>query len=251
MKQIDLNCDLGESYGKFSSDHDAGIMPFISSCNIAAGFHSGDPHSISRTIQLALKNKVAIGAHPSFPDLQGFGRRVMHLSKGELISCVQYQVAAVKGMTEAVGGTLHHVKPHGALYNYASKDKDTAVAIAEALAEWLPGVKLYAPWKSALADAALEMNMEVAFESFADRKYEDDRSLRSRQKEGAVLSNDIEVLDQVDLLTSENKVITFTGAEIDMKTDTICLHSDTKGALELAGKIYNHLKEHGVHVRPV
>jgi UPF0271 protein len=133
IQKIDLNCDLGESYGLYDGTRDKAIMPYLSSCNIACGFHSGDPSTIMRTIRLAMEHGVAIGAHPSYPDLQGFGRRVMHLSASEIEAIVLYQVGALKTMTEALGGRLHHVKPHGALYNHAAADEETARGVVNAL----------------------------------------------------------------------------------------------------------------------
>lgn len=248
MKTIDLNCDLGESYGKFSSAYDEQIMPFISSCNIAAGFHSGDPKMIDRTIQLALKHDVAIGAHPSYPDLQGFGRRIMQLSEEEIRAVIRYQVSAVKGMAEAHGAALHHIKPHGALYNHASADPDVADAVMSAWSDWIEEIPVYAPYDSELAHAASKRGIEVIFESFADRCYEEDGSLRSRAKEGALITDKEKVLQQIHKLVFEEEVVAFGGKTIPQPARTICLHSDTTGAIGLARAINDYLSQNGVEI---
>jgi len=246
MRRIDLNCDMGESYGKYVSVYDAEIMPFISSCNIACGFHSGDPLTIQKTIKLALEHNVNIGAHPSFPDLQGFGRRQMKLGSEELQAAVRFQVSAVKGMTEALGGQLSHVKPHGALYNLAAKDEQTAQAIVEAVKSISGEVVIYAQPELMLEKAVLENGMKVRREVFADRRYEPDLTLRSRSFEDAVIHEKDEVLNQIKQMILENRVQTVSGAFKEINADTICLHSDTKGSAELAKDIYEFLKENDV-----
>ncbi|MEX0720435.1 MAG: 5-oxoprolinase subunit PxpA [Balneolaceae bacterium] len=248
MMQIDLNCDMGESYGNYVSGQDEFIMPYISSCNIACGFHSGDPVTITKTIELALRNDVAVGAHPSYPDLQGFGRRVMNLTEEEIESCVLYQVSALKGMTESLGGKLHHVKPHGALYNQASTDESTANAIVEAILKVDLNLILYAPDKSTLAVIARKKGLKVRGEVFADRCYEDDLCLRSRTLDGAVLHKRDEVLAQLDLMIRKGAVKTFGGKEISITVQTICLHSDTSGSAELAKEIHDFLISQNVEI---
>lgn len=242
MKKIDLNCDMGESYGKNSSGNDAAIMPYISSCNVACGFHSGDPSAIARTIKLALENEVAVGAHPSYPDLQGFGRRVMNLKGEDLQHCILYQISAIKGMTEAFGGKLHHVKPHGALYNYAFKDEETAKDIVKTMIKTDPNLTLYAPDRSILADVARAYDIRLKSEVFADRRYNEDLSLQSRSVEGAVLHKEEEVLKQLESMILNGEVVTSVGTKIPIKAETVCLHSDTRGSEDLAKKIYEFLK---------
>lgn len=239
---------MGESYGKYVSHQDEQIMPFISSCNIACGFHSGDPFTIQKTIKLAIKHEIAIGAHPSYPDLQGFGRRVMKISGDELKACILYQVAALKGMTESLGGKLHHVKPHGALYNFASSDKQTATTVVEAILETDKKLKLYAPDKSALADIAREKGLEVRAEVFADRRYEDNLLLRSRKLEGAVLHEQKSVLEQLESMILKKKVRTYSGKEFPIKAQTVCLHSDTPGSAKLAKEIHDFLISKNVEI---
>lgn len=247
INQIDLNCDLGEFYGMYDERRDARIMPYISSCNIACGFHSGDPATIAKTIKLALKNDVAIGAHPSYPDLQGFGRRVMNLSAEELEACVLYQVSALKGMTEALGDSLHHVKPHGALYNHAAKNEATAVGIIRAIVQIQEDMLIYAPANSVLSEVATDAGLKVRSEVFSDRKYEDDLSLRSRSLEDAVLHKKEEVISQLSGFL-KGTVNTHGDLELPIKAETICLHSDTEGAEELAKEIHDYLEKQDVTI---
>lgn len=247
ISKLDINCDLGEFYGIYDERRDSKIMPYISSCNIACGFHSGDPVAIQKTIRLALENDVAIGAHPSYPDLQGFGRRIMNLSPEELEACVLYQVSALKGMTESQGGTLHHVKPHGALYNHASKDEDTALGIVKAIVQVKPGMLIYAPANSVLSSVAKDAGLQVRSEVFADRRYEDDLSLRSRKLDGAVLHQKKDVLKQLGNFL-KGKVETYGYMELPIEAETICLHSDTERAEVLAADIHEFLDQRNVEV---
>ncbi|MEX0722365.1 MAG: 5-oxoprolinase subunit PxpA [Gracilimonas sp.] len=247
ISKIDLNCDIGEFYGTYDESRDSKIMPYISSCNIACGFHSGDPVAISKTIKLALEHEVAIGAHPSYPDLQGFGRRVMNLTQEELEASVLYQISALKGMTEALGGTLHHVKPHGALYNFAAKDEETAIGVVKAIVKIQEGMVIYAPAKSILSEVASDAGLKVRSEVFADRRYEDDLSLRSRKLEGAVLVNKEDVLKQLAGFL-DGVVHTHDGLNLPIEADTLCLHSDTEGAEELAKEIHDFLIENDVRI---
>ncbi len=248
LVKIDLNCDLGESYGKNSSQYDAAIMPYLSSCNIACGFHSGDPLNIQKTIELALMHNVAIGAHPSFPDLQGFGRRMMHLSTEELQACLLYQITALKGMTEALGGRLHHIKAHGALYNFAAKDETTAQVIAETVKRIDPKLYVYGLPNSILRKACEKLEIKFKKEAFSDRAYNNDLSLRSRKLEGAVLHQKEAVLEQVHSIVLKSEVYSYEGEMHSLEADTICLHSDTLGSVELAKNIHQTLVENGVEI---
>ena len=236
--RIDINCDLGEWYGKRNLAIEKAIMPYISSCNIACGFHSGDPLTIEKTILLALEHNVKIGAHPSYPDLQGFGRRNMSLSKDELTACVRYQVSALKGMVEALGGKVHHVKPHGALFNFAAKDKMSANAIGEAISSIDNSLIWYGLSGSQIEEIAPMYNLTFWNEVFADRRYEDDLSLRSRNLDGAVLHDTKTVIQQVNDFVHKNEVMTYNGLQKTIQADTICIHSDTSGAVELAQAIF-------------
>ena len=248
---MDLNCDLGESYGKMTSQYDEIIMPYLSSCNIACGFHSGDPMTIERTIQMALQQDVAIGAHPSFPDLQGFGRRVMHIPPAELTAIIRYQIAALKGMTEALGGRLHHVKPHGALYNFAAKNEAAAQAVIDAIKSIDEQLIVYGLPNSFLEEKAKQANLIFAKEAFADRRYERDGSLRARTHEGAVIEQENEVLAQVKMIVEKKQIETHDGKIIPLEADTICLHSDTQGAARLAHQIHEMLTSNGIKIHPI
>lgn len=248
---MDLNCDLGESYGKMTSQYDEIIMPYLSSCNIACGFHSGDPMTIERTIKMATDHGIAIGAHPSFPDLQGFGRRVMHIPQADLTAIIRYQIAALKGMTQALGGTLHHVKPHGALYNFAAKNEAAAQAIVDATKSIDEKLIVYGLPNSFLEKKTKEAGLGFAKEAFADRRYEHDGSLRARTHEGAVIEQEDEVLNQVRMIVKEKQVKTHDGKIIPLQADTICLHSDTEGAANLARQIYEMLTSNGIKIHPI
>ncbi|MDR9416219.1 MAG: 5-oxoprolinase subunit PxpA [Gracilimonas sp.] len=247
LSKLDLNCDIGEFYGLYDERRDSTIMPYISSCNIACGFHSGDPVTIQKTIQMALDHNVSIGAHPSYPDLQGFGRRVMNLSQQELESCVLYQVSALKGMTEALGGQLHHIKPHGALYNHSAKDEKTAIGVVKAIVQVQKDMLVYAPANSVLSEVAIDAGLRVKSEVFADRRYEDDLTLRSRKLEGAVLKERSEVLEQLGNFL-QGHVKTQGDLSLPIKAETVCLHSDTEGAEELAAAIHKYLEDHDIKI---
>ena len=187
MKSIDLNCDLGESFGAWRMGDDAALLPLISSANIACGFHGGDPQIMARTVALAIEHDVAIGAHVSLPDLQGFGRREMRISTGEAHAMTLYQLGALHAFTRAAGTRLTHVKPHGALYNMAARDRALADAIADAVHQFDPTMRLVGLAGSALIDAGRTAGLSVAAEGFADRRYRADGSLQPRDESGAVI----------------------------------------------------------------
>ncbi|HBZ26537.1 MAG: lactam utilization protein LamB [Bacteroidetes bacterium RIFOXYA12_FULL_40_10] len=247
--RIDINCDMGESYGEIIIGNDSAIMPFISSANIACGFHGGDPLTIEKTICLALKYGVSVGAHPSYNDLKGFGRRPMHLSKAELRSAILYQVGALKSMTETLGGVLNHVKPHGALYNSASSNYEMSRVIAETIKEIDPSLKLVCLSQSKMIDAAHDVGLPYISEAFADRAYNDDGSLVSRDIPGAVITNEDKVVERVLLMITEGVVETINGKVISIQADTICIHGDNEQAPNLAKAIYSELTERGVTIR--
>ena len=235
---MDINADLGEWYGKRDLNVERSIMPFLTSCNIACGFHSGDPFTIEQTIKIALENGVKIGAHPSFPDRQGFGRRVMQMPIDELKALIRYQVAALKGMVEALGGQLHHVKPHGALYNHAMKDETTAFGIVEAIRSISEELIIYGLPNSKVEQAASHFKMPFWKEGFADRAYENDLSLRSRSLEGAVLHDFNTIKKQVDLF-KKGQVDTYHQELMSLEVQTICIHSDTQNAVKIAQLVHS------------
>jgi len=236
-KTVDLNCDLGESYGNDSLSLDHEIMPYISSCNIACGFHSGDPHTIKKTIDLAVANGVEIGAHPSYPDLQGFGRRYMEIEINELKSIIQYQISAIKGIATISHARLHHVKPHGALYNTAARNEEIASMIVDAVLEIDDELILYGLSGSIISQVAKSKSLRFSHEVFADRLYEDDLRLSSRSQEGAVLKHEA-VMNQVRHFIEDESVVTLSGKSKQIEIDTICLHSDTPDAIQLSKDIY-------------
>ncbi len=244
---IDLNSDLGEHPDSLL---DAQIMPYISSCNIACGGHAGDKGSVRSTIKLAIKSNVAIGAHPSFPDHKNFGRKIIHMKPTELKLVLREQILLVKSEVEKSGESLHHVKPHGALYNLASIDKDTALLISEVVLNIDPQLKLYGLAQSVSEVIAQEKSISFIGEAFADRRYEADKTLQNRNSEDSVIHNEVEILAQAEALTFSKKVLLKTGW-LDINAQTVCLHSDTKGAVNLAKAIHNHLIEKGAIITSV
>lgn len=248
MKTIDLNCDLGEWRTIDQAEKDAQIMPYISSCNVACGGHAGSTHTMWETIQMAQKQGVKIGAHPSYPDKENFGRKVPAISKAELQRSLKNQVQALAALLHQVGEPLHHVKPHGALYNQAAVDEAVAQVIIEAMSSFSEQIPVYAPQGSALAHQAQKAGVKVIFEVFADRVYEEDLSLRSRALEGAVLHNVSAVVQQVEDMVMKGTVQTISGIRKPIVAHTICLHSDTKGAISLAKAIHFFLIKHHVSI---
>lgn len=246
MTTIDLNCDLGEHPGE---SLDEAIMPFLSSCNIACGGHAGNEDSVRASILLAQQHGVAIGAHPGFPDKVNFGRLVPKISTQELRTSLTNQVNLVKRECDKLGASLHHVKPHGALYNLAAKEPSISALICEFIAQIDPTLKLYGLADSVTETVAKGSGVAFIAEGFADRKYESDKSLRSRSKTGAVLSNETDVLQQVEELVLNERV--FSDQWIALNVKTICLHSDTQGAVNLAKKIRAHLEKNGIRIAVV
>ena len=224
---IDLNCDMGESYGNYKIGNDDLVMPYITSCNVACGFHGGDPVQIEKTINNALKYGLQIGAHPGFPDLQGFGRRKMHLPPDELRAIVKYQIAAVKGITESLGGILRYVKPHGALYNAAADDATIANSIAQAIREISPNLAFMGlAGSSAMKQAAEAKGLRYIAEAFADRKYTPEGRLQSRSIAGSVL-HDAKVAAQQVLSLVKNKAVNSSeNTSVVVAAQSICIHGD-------------------------
>ena len=225
-----LNCDLGESYGSWSMGMDEQVMPFIDQANIACGFHGGDPVTINNTLRLAAEHKVGVGAHPAYPDLVGFGRRSMNLSREEIIATVLYQVAAIDGMAASLGLSLGYVKPHGALYNDMMAKPPVRDAIMQALADYHRPLVLMlqaTPQAKAHRQEADERGLQLAFEAFADRCYDDDGKLLARSKAGAVHNRE-KMLAQVVQLKNRGTVTTVSGNEIALEADTLCVHGDNR-----------------------
>ena len=246
MISVDLNCDMGESFGPWNMGRDAELMDYVSSVNIACGFHAGDPKTMRETVETAIAKGVAIGAHPAYPDLQGFGRRNMSLSPQEVFDAVLYQIAALKGICGAFGTTLRHVKPHGALYNQAAKDERLASSIAEAIRKIGDDLIVFGLSGSFLISEAEKLGLRTASEAFADRTYQHDGSLTPRTVAGALIINAGRAAKQVLQMVADQSVETIDGGTIPVKADTICIHGDGEHALEFARAIRNTLTENGV-----
>ena len=248
MKRIDLNCDMGESYGAWKMGADAEVMPYISSANIACGFHAGDPATIRKTVRLAVDRGVAIGAHPSLPDLMGFGRRVMRISPQDMYDLVIYQAGAVEAFARAAGAKLHHVKCHGALYNMAATDEGLSEAMAQAVSDLGGGVGLYALSNSLMMKIAKTKNIPVYGEVFADRGYSDDGTLAPRDQPGGLIEDPAASVKQVLGMVEEGYVTSLAGKRVAVAADTLCLHGDQPGAVTFAKKLRETFKERGISV---
>jgi UPF0271 protein len=246
--RIDLNSDLGESFGPWPMGQDAALMDSISSANVACGFHAGDPGAMRATIALAREKGVAIGAHPGFQDLVGFGRREMKATPAEVEDLVLYQVSALAGMATAQGVRLQHVKAHGALYNMACRDRALADAIAKAVAAFDRSLILFGLPNSELLRAGAAAGLSVAAEGFADRAYDPDGSLTSRTKPGSVIHDTSKVVERAIKMVRDKQVIAVDGSTISLKADTICLHGDTPGAADHAKAVRRGLEAAGISV---
>ena len=248
MKRIDLNCDMGESYGAWKMGEDAAVMPYITSANIACGFHGGDPATIRKTVRLAVEHGVAIGAHPSLPDIQGFGRRVMKISPQDMYDLVVYQAGAVEAFARAAGGKLHHIKCHGALYNMAATDEGLSDAMARA-AKDLGNIMLYVLSKSKSFEIAKKAGLPVAGEVFADRGYSDDGTLAPRDKPGGMIEDAQKSVKQALALVEEGYVTSLSGKRLPVAADTLCLHGDQPGAVAFAKEIRRAFSEKNIQVK--
>ncbi|MDR3388437.1 MAG: LamB/YcsF family protein [Rudaea sp.] len=246
---IDLNCDMGESYGAWSMGEDAQVMPWITSANIACGFHAGDFSTMQQTVLLAGKHAVAIGAHVSLPDLQGFGRREMKVTAHEARALALYQIGALSAFARAAGTRVAHVKPHGALYNMAARDTTLAEAIARAVHDFDPRLILFGLAGSALTQAGANLGLRVASEAFADRRYESDGSLTPRRETDAVIHNvDAAVAQALDIAT-HGRVKTRDGTTLGLHADTLCVHGDRADAAQFAQRLRTALEAAGLSVR--
>jgi UPF0271 protein len=228
-----LNCDLGESYGSWTMGLDSQVMPFIDQANIACGFHAGDPDVMQRTLQLARQHGVALGAHPAYPDLNGFGRRSMQCSHNEIINLIHYQVAALDGMAQCQGASISYVKPHGALYNDMMSKPTVWQAVLQAIASYHKPLQLMLLAdnnRQSYQQQASDLKVKLMFEAFADRRYTNDGKLSPRSQQGAVLHGD-EVLAQVSQLLNDASVTTDSGQRLALNADTLCVHGDNIGAV--------------------
>ena len=248
MKKVDLNCDMGESYGAWKMGADAEVMPFISSANIASGFHAGDPATIRKTVKLAVDHGVAIGAHPSLPDLMGFGRRVMRISPQDMYDLVIYQAGAVEAFARAAGAKLHHVKCHGALYNMAANDEGLSEAMVRAVKDLGTGVILYCLSRSRNFELAKKAKIRVAGEVFADRGYSDDGTLAQRDKPGGMIVDAAASEKQALAMILEGHVTSLSGKKVPVAADTMCLHGDQPGAVAFAQHLRKAFSKKGITV---
>jgi UPF0271 protein len=248
-RTIDLNCDMGESYGRWSLGADEAVMPFITSANVACGFHGGDPHVMRRTVALARHHGVAVGAHPSLPDLMGFGRRVMDVTPAELKDYFCYQIGALREFGRVAGVELQHVKPHGILYHMAEHGETIAQAIGEAARE--SGLLLMTLAGGQYDARCRKMGLRVASEGFADRTYEVDGTLVSRKKAGALITDPVRAAAQAVRMAAEGKVRTIDQVDIDVSVQTICCHGDTPGAERIVRAVREGLEAAGIQVRPL
>jgi UPF0271 protein len=244
LKPIDLNCDMGESFGAWRMGRDAEVMPHITSANVACGLHAGDPSVMMATVKLAKQWGVSVGAHPSFPDLQGFGRRVMRMTAEEIRGCVLYQIGALWAVARAAGIDIAHVKPHGALYNLAAKDRLVARPIAEAVAHFSRELCLYCLPSSELEAAGKECGLNTIAEGFVDRGYEPNGSLIDRNEAGAVVGDATQAVRQA-LMLARGEVMCRDGSLLKLEVGTLCVHGDTPGAPEIAREVNAALRTEG------
>jgi len=250
LMMVDLNCDMGESFGVYRLGLDEEVMPLITSANVACGFHAGDPQVMRRTVALAAEHGVAVGAHVSYPDLVGFGRRPMAVDPTELENDIIYQLGALQGFCQATGVRLRHVKPHGALYNTAQQDRRTAEAVARAVAAFDPSLLVFAQSGSVMAEVARAAGLRVVQEVFADRAYTPEGRLVSRRLPGAVIHDPDTVAERALQMVASGKVTAVDGSQVTVAAETICVHGDTPDAVELIRRIRQRLDGAGVKLQP-
>lgn len=251
MYRVDLNSDLGESFGRYTLGMDDKIIPLITSANVACGFHASDPVVMEKTIAMAQEAGIQVGAHPGFLDLMGFGRRNMSVTPQEAKAYTLYQIGALAAFAGAKGMKLQHVKPHGALYNMAAKDYALSKAICEGIYAFDKELIVLALSGGELARAAKDMGMRVAQEVFADRAYEEDGTLVNRRKEGAMITNEDEAIARVIRMVKEKKVTAITGRDIPIEADSVCVHGDGLKALAFVEKIRAALTAEGIAISPL
>ncbi len=251
MKKVDLNCDLGESFGVYALGMDRDVLPLITSANVACGWHAGDPSVMDTTVGLAKENGVSVGAHPGYPDLLGFGRRNMSLSASDAASYVQYQLGALSAFTRSHKVPLNHIKLHGAFYNMAAKDRRLSEALCRAIKNFDPELILLGLSGSAMLDAAEEAGLRYAGEVFADRMYEDDGSLMSREKENAVIRDSRLAIDRVIEIIQTGTVTSVNGKRIPILCHSVCVHGDNPHAVEFCREIRACIEKAGIALAPL
>lgn len=251
MYSIDLNSDLGESFGAYKMGRDEDIIPLVSSANVACGFHAGDPTIMAKTAMLCKNSGVSIGAHPGFNDLQGFGRRNMNVSPLDVKNMIIYQVGALDAFCKSVGIPLQHVKPHGALYNMAAKDPALSRAICEGIYEYNGSLILLGLSGSEMLKQAREIGLPCAAEVFADRAYEDDGTLVARTKPGAMIKDEDEAVERVVGMIKNHSVKSINGNDIEICPDSVCVHGDSEKALLFVKKIRDTLHRENIEIKPI
>ena len=249
MPSIDLNCDLGESFGAYTIGMDSAVIPFITSANVACGYHAGDPLIMQKTVAACKQHGVHIGAHPGYPDLVGFGRRNLAATPAEVKAYIQYQVGALSAFCAAAGVPLCHVKPHGAMYNMAAKDEALARAVCEGILEVNPRLTLLALSGSAMVRAARELGLRVKNEVFADRGYQADGTLVPRSKPGAMITDEDEAIARVIRMAKEGVVRSVDGVDVPLTADSVCVHGDGEKALAFVQRIRAALTDAGIEVK--
>lgn len=244
FKTVDINADVGEGLG-----NEALLIPYLSSCNIACGGHAGDAKTMTEVVRLAKNHKVKIGAHPSFPDVLNFGRAVMDISAADLYSSLKSQIRSLQQILHNENAQLHHIKPHGALYNLAAKDEKTARIIIEVVKSIAMPIQLYVPYNSVISKLAEQEEISVTFEAFADRNYEENLSLVSRKKEDAILHENSRILNHILGMIYREKVTAINGVEVPIKASTFCVHGDTKNAFEILDFLIKELPKYNVKIQ--
>ncbi len=249
--KVDLNSDLGESFGAYKIGMDDEVIKLVSSANVACGFHASDPVVMQKTVKMAKEAGIGIGAHPGFYDLMGFGRRNMVISPKEAYAYVTYQLGALYAFCSQQGVKIQHVKPHGALYNMAGKDYELAKGICQAIYDFDPEIILLGLSGSQMINAGRDIGLKCANEFFADRAYEDDGSLRARTKEGSMITDENEAIERVVKVLKTGTVTTYSGNELELKIDSICVHGDNAHALEFVKIIRERLSKEGIEIAPL
>ena len=249
MPSIDLNCDLGESFGAYTIGMDSAVIPYITSANIACGYHAGDPLVMQKTVAACKASGVHIGAHPGYPDLMGFGRRNIAAAPAEVKAYIQYQVGALSAFCAAAGVPLCHVKPHGAMYNMAAKDEALARAVCEGILEVNPGLTLLALSGSAMVRAARALGLPVKSEVFADLGYQADGTLVPRRQPGAMITDEDEAIARVIRMAKEGVVRSVNGIDVPLVADSVCVHGDGEKALAFVRRIRAALTDAGIEVK--
>ncbi|WP_426430673.1 5-oxoprolinase subunit PxpA [Winogradskyella sp. HB-48] len=244
FKTIDINADVGEGL-----NNEGMLMPYLSSCNIACGGHAGDLATMTKVVRLAKQYKVKIGAHPSFPDKENFGRVACDMRSADLYSSLKSQIRSLQKVLYKENVQLHHIKPHGALYNLAAKDEKIAKVVVEVFKSFAMPIQLYAPYKSVIANLAKDEKIEVTFEAFADRNYNSDLSLVSRKNNNAILHENSKILDHVLNIIHREKVTAVNGVEVSIKASTFCIHGDTKNAFDILDFLTKELPKYNVRIQ--